>query len=151
MTYVPKAWDAGATTTGAAARRRIDLTAAARAESRPDPAVGSCGSSATPWSWPAARSTRRCSCAATGWARSGQLGRNLSIHPATAVRALFDEQIDMARGVPQSYYIDEFADEGIMFEGAAGPPDYLAMALPLLGGASPRADAAATATCRSSA
>ena len=46
------------------------------------------------------------------------------------VRALFDEEIDMARGVPQSYYIDEFADEGIMFEGAAGPPDYLAMSFP---------------------
>ena len=34
------------------------------------------------------------------------------------------------RGVPQSFYIDEFADEGIMFEGAAGPPDYLAMSMP---------------------
>ena len=63
--------------------------------------------------------------------RSGQLGENLSIHPATAVRALFDEEIDMARGVPQSFYIDEFADEGIMFEGAAGPPDYLASSLPV--------------------
>ena len=30
----------------------------------------------------------------------------------------------MASGVLQSYYIDEFCDEGIMFEGAAGPPDY---------------------------
>ena len=28
----------------------------------------------------------------------------------------------MWHGVPQSYYIDEFADEGVMFEGAAGPP-----------------------------
>jgi choline dehydrogenase-like flavoprotein len=61
---------------------------------------------------------------------SGELGRNLAIHPATAVRAEFDEEIDMARGVPQSFYIDEFADEGIMFEGAAGPPDYLAMSFP---------------------
>ena len=32
--------------------------------------------------------------------------------------------------MPQSFYIDEFADEGIMFEGAAGPPDYLAMSMP---------------------
>src|SRR3954452_543833 len=39
----------------------------------------------------------------------------------------------MARGVPQSYYIDEFADEGIMFEGAAGPPDYAAMTFPFSG------------------
>jgi len=63
-------------------------------------------------------------------ARSGQLGRNLAIHPATAVRAMMDETVDMARGVPQSFYIDEFASEGIMFEGSAGPPDYLAMLMP---------------------
>ena len=29
----------------------------------------------------------------------------------------------MWRGVPQSYYVDEFALEGIMLEGVAGPPD----------------------------
>jgi choline dehydrogenase-like flavoprotein len=64
---------------------------------------------------------------------SGELCNNLAIHPATAVRALFDEEIDMARGVPQSFYIDEFADEGIMFEGAGGPPDYAAMSFPFSG------------------
>jgi hypothetical protein len=64
---------------------------------------------------------------------SGELCRNLAIHPATAVRALFAEEIDMARGVPQSYFVDEFADEGIMLEGAAGPPDYAAMSLPFAG------------------
>jgi hypothetical protein len=64
---------------------------------------------------------------------SGELCRNLAVHPATAVRAVFDEEIDMAKGVPQSYFIDEFADEGIMFEGAAGPPDYMAMSLPFSG------------------
>ena len=61
-----------------------------------------------------------------------------------------DEVVDMARGVPQSYGIDEFADEGIMLEGIAGPPDYLAMAVPVLGPRAPRADARATATSRSS-
>jgi choline dehydrogenase-like flavoprotein len=60
---------------------------------------------------------------------SGQLGRNLSIHPATAVRALFDEEVEMSAGVPQSLYIDEFAGDGIMLEGAAGPPDYAAGSL----------------------
>ena len=39
----------------------------------------------------------------------------------------------MANGVPQSYFIDEFADEGIMLEGAAGPPDYAAMTFPFAG------------------
>lgn len=66
-------------------------------------------------------------------APSGQLGRNLSLHPATAVFALMDEVVDMARGVPQSFYIDEFAPEGIMLEGIAGPPAYAAMSLPLQG------------------
>ena len=37
--------------------------------------------------------------------------------------ALMDERVDMARGVPQSFYVDEFAREGIMLRddrGAAG-------------------------------
>jgi choline dehydrogenase-like flavoprotein len=67
--------------------------------------------------------------------RSGQLGRNLSIHPATAIFARMPEIVDMGTGVPQSFYVDEFAAEGFMFEGAAGPPAYAAMALPLTGSA----------------
>jgi choline dehydrogenase-like flavoprotein len=70
--------------------------------------------------------------AASGIA-SPWLGRNLSIHPATAAWGLMDEVVDMAHGVPQSYGIDEFAAEGIMLEGIAGPPDYLAMAVPFSG------------------
>lgn len=61
------------------------------------------------------------------------LGGNLSIHPATAAYALMNEDVDMAHGVPQSYCVDEFADEGILFEGIAGPPDYLAMAVSFKG------------------
>jgi choline dehydrogenase-like flavoprotein len=64
---------------------------------------------------------------------SGQLGRNLSLHPATAAFARMDHLVDMARGVPQSFYVDEFAHRGVMFEGAAGPPSYAAMSLPLTG------------------
>jgi choline dehydrogenase-like flavoprotein len=63
----------------------------------------------------------------------GALGRNLSLHPATAVWGLFDEPVDMVRGVPQSYFVDEFARDGIMLEGIAGPPDYLAMSAPFTG------------------
>ncbi|HMJ37071.1 MAG TPA: GMC family oxidoreductase [Baekduia sp.] len=70
--------------------------------------------------------------AASGIA-SPWLGRNLSIHPATAAYGLMDETVDMAHGVPQSYGIDEFAGEGIMLEGIAGPPDYLAMSVPFSG------------------
>jgi len=75
---------------------------------------------------------------------SGELGRNLALHPATGAFALMDEVVDMAKGVPQSFYIDEFASEGIMFEGVAGPPSYVAMALPLTG----RRHAAAMASYR---
>ncbi len=64
---------------------------------------------------------------------SGQLGHNLVLHPATAAFALMDEVVDMARGVPQSFYVDEFAPEGIMFEGVSGPPAYAALSLPLTG------------------
>jgi choline dehydrogenase-like flavoprotein len=64
---------------------------------------------------------------------SGQLGSNLSIHPASAARALYDEQIDPWAGVPQSVYVDELAGEGIMLEGIAGPPDQGAMSTPRSG------------------
>jgi choline dehydrogenase-like flavoprotein len=70
---------------------------------------------------------------------SGQLGGNLSLHPATAAFALMDEVVDMAKGVPQSLYVDEFSEKGIMFEGIAGPPSYAAMSLPLTGSAHARA------------
>jgi choline dehydrogenase-like flavoprotein len=65
--------------------------------------------------------------------RSAMLGANLSIHPCTAVWAMMDEQVDMHRGVPQSYHVDEFAADGIVLEGIAGPPDYLALAVPFSG------------------
>ena len=81
---------------------------------------------------------------------SGQLGRNLSLHPATAAFARMDEIVDMARGVPQSFYVDEFAGEGIMLEGVAGPPAYAAMSLPLTGRAARRGDGRTTATWPSS-
>jgi choline dehydrogenase-like flavoprotein len=64
---------------------------------------------------------------------SGHLGRNLSIHPASAARALYDEVIDPWAGVPQSVYVDELAADGIMLEGIAGPPDQAAMSTPRSG------------------
>ena len=62
--------------------------------------------------------------------RSPALGRHLTIHPASAARARFDEPIDPWDGVPQSYYVDALADEGILLEGIAGPPDQAALATP---------------------
>ena len=135
ITYVPRAWAAGATTyTGARAQRilvgdRRARGVVARTQGGGilhvacDHVVAACGAIHTPL---LLRRNRL-------GAESGQLGRNLAIHPATGIRARFDEVIDMWAGVPQSYYVDELADEGIMLEGAAGPPDYLAMTMPWRG------------------
>jgi choline dehydrogenase-like flavoprotein len=132
ITYLPRAWEAGATTysgcrattiamRGGRARGVEAATAGGgRLRVECDVVIVACGAIHTPVF------LRRQGLGL----HSGELGQNLAIHPATAVRALFDEEIDMAKGVPQSYFVDEFADEGIMLEGAAGPPDYLAMSLP---------------------
>ena len=50
------------------------------------------------------------------WLRSGlpnsngEVGRNLHLHPSAMVAGFFDEPIDAYRGIPQSYYIDQFID-----------------------------------------
>ncbi|MCC7539938.1 MAG: GMC family oxidoreductase, partial [Deltaproteobacteria bacterium] len=64
---------------------------------------------------------------------SGWLGRNLSIHPAGKVLGLFDERVDQWRGIPQSYTIDQFKDEGLLFEGGSTPFSVTAVALPFFG------------------
>jgi choline dehydrogenase-like flavoprotein len=71
--------------------------------------------------------------ARSGAVRHPMLGKNLSIHPATKVMAVFDEDIDMSRGIPQGYGIDSLAAEGIMFEGASTPIDVTAIAVPWVG------------------
>jgi len=135
ITYVPRATAAGARVlTGADVREvivergqvrgvRARLAHRDTLEVRAPTVIVACGTIHTPLLL--ARSRLRGS--------SGQLGRNLALHPATAAFALMDEVVDMARGVPQSFYVDEFAEEGIIFEGVAGPPAYAAMALPLTG------------------
>ncbi|MBW2458759.1 MAG: GMC family oxidoreductase [Deltaproteobacteria bacterium] len=67
-------------------------------------------------------------CGTSGW-----LGKNLSIHPASKVMGLFDEDIDMSTGIPQSYSIDDYAEEGLMFEGGSTPVDVTALAIPWVG------------------
>jgi choline dehydrogenase-like flavoprotein len=52
---------------------------------------------------------------------SGQLGRNLSIHPAGGVLAEFEEEILPWKGIPQGYAVEDLHDEGILYEGAMVP------------------------------
>ena len=135
VTYVPKAHAAGATTYTGVRARRIErrggratgveaaTSGGGRLRVHCDTVVVAAGAIHTP-----------ALLARNGLGGgSGQLGRNLSLHPATAVWAEMDEVVDMARGVPQSYFVDEFASDGIMLEGIAGPPDYVAMGLPAAG------------------
>ena len=136
ITWIPRAWAAGATTyTGARATRivvqhgRVREVIARTAAGgwlriRCRHAIVACGALLTPVL------LQRLGLGT----RSGQLGRNLSIHPASAARALFDAPIDPWSGVPQSFYVDELADDGIILEGITGPPDQAAMATPRSGG-----------------
>lgn len=64
---------------------------------------------------------------------SGQVGKNLHIHPAAKIVALFDETINSWSGIPQGYYVDDYANEGIMFEGFFLPPAFLSFTLPAFG------------------
>jgi choline dehydrogenase-like flavoprotein len=135
ITYVPRARAAGATVlTGADVRRvlvrgrRATGVLAATGDGRElevhaPIVVIAAGTIHTPGLLARSAAGRVC----------GQLGRNLSLHPATAAVARMDETVDMARGVPQSFYVDEFAPDGIMLETIAGPPAYVAMSLPLTG------------------
>lgn len=64
---------------------------------------------------------------------SGQVGRNLTIHPCSASVAVLDEEIGNPKGVPQSTYVDEFADDGVMLEGGTVPPMGVALGTPFKG------------------
>jgi len=60
---------------------------------------------------------------------SGEVGKNLSIHPALGVVALFDDPVNGWNTVPQGYAVHEFQDEGMMFEGAHATLDMTAAML----------------------
>lgn len=65
--------------------------------------------------------------------QSGHLGRNLSIHPATGLLAVMREKVENWKGVPQGYAIEDFHEEGLMFEGAALPLDFSVGLMPQIG------------------
>jgi choline dehydrogenase-like flavoprotein len=66
---------------------------------------------------------------------SGQLGRNLSLHPNCKVVAIFDEDVRGWEGVHQAYQVREFQDQGFLFAAVNIPPGILAMGLPCYGDA----------------
>ncbi len=50
------------------------------------------------------------------------LGRHLTIHPSGKIIGLFEEEVKGWEGVPQGFYHDGLAAEGIMVEGIFTPP-----------------------------
>jgi choline dehydrogenase-like flavoprotein len=62
-------------------------------------------------------------------------GRNLHIHPATRVGALFDEEVRGWEEVPQAYNVHQFTPEGIFIQGQFVPPAMEAPVLPGVGSA----------------
>ncbi len=52
---------------------------------------------------------------------SGQIGRNLRVHPATWVGARYEEPVHGWDGVMQSWYVDEWHDRGLFLEATFTP------------------------------
>jgi choline dehydrogenase-like flavoprotein len=61
---------------------------------------------------------------------SGQLGRNLSLHPNATVIAFFDEDVTGWHGVHQAFQIREFLAEGLLLTATNLTPPMLAAIMP---------------------
>jgi choline dehydrogenase-like flavoprotein len=64
---------------------------------------------------------------------SGQVGRNLTVHPSGAFSALFEEEIRGHAHVPQGYACDEFLREGMLITAAQPDLNIAATVLPFSG------------------
>lgn len=64
---------------------------------------------------------------------SGQVGRNVTLHPSTGFSALFDEKIEGHKYIPQGYFVDEFVREGILINAAQADMNYAPLLFPFTG------------------
>ena len=64
---------------------------------------------------------------------SGQVGKNLTVHPSSGMTAYFEQRIDGSNYIPQSHFVDEFVHEGILIAGALTDHNYMPIILPLVG------------------
>lgn len=62
-----------------------------------------------------------------------EAGKNLSVHPAAKVMALFDEEVAGWKGVPQGAGLVDPEDPAIRYEGVYVPAEMAALAVPLEG------------------
>ena len=133
IAYVTKAWDAGAVTYTRCRARRVLREHGRAAGVLATTAQGARLTVLAPIVIVAAGTIHTPALLAASGVRSPELGRNLSIHPCSAAFALMPDVVEQYRGVPQSYCVDEFAADGLMLEGIAGPPEYIAMSLSGIG------------------
>lgn len=64
---------------------------------------------------------------------SGQVGKNLTLHPAFRIMGRFDEQVEGWRGALQSMFCDDWEHEGIVMTSMFLPPGVLAATMPGIG------------------
>lgn len=64
---------------------------------------------------------------------SGQIGRNLYLHPNVKVQAIFDDPVKGWQGVHQAYQVREFEKQGAFFAAVNLPPSLLSIAIPYYG------------------
>ncbi len=65
--------------------------------------------------------------------RSGQLGRNVTLHPACRGVGVYDEPVQNWKGAMQSAYADHFTDRRLMFVSVSAPVSVLAAGQPGVG------------------
>ena len=64
---------------------------------------------------------------------SGEVGKNMSLHPSGGVAGVFDDRIDPDKHIPQGYMVDEFLREGMLIVGAQPDVNIAHMAFPFTG------------------
>ena len=66
---------------------------------------------------------------------SGQVGRNLTLHPSGGLAAMFDEVLDGKGSIPQGYGCDEFVKDGILLTAAQPDANFGPIMTPFVGDA----------------
>ena len=64
---------------------------------------------------------------------SGQVGRNLTLHPSVVAMALFDEEICAFDHIPQGYGSEEFLEEGLLLVAAQASHNAMPSMFPAIG------------------
>jgi choline dehydrogenase-like flavoprotein len=65
--------------------------------------------------------------------RSGELGKNLTLHPSAGISGLFDEPIRGARHIPQGYNTEQFLRDGLLIAAAQADENFSGIVFPYVG------------------